>query len=211
MATLKRVTPVNSIIITIFRFTVETVNVTQMSNASSQPPVVTIARVITTQLLDREDIELYQFFLTAQDQTNAPLLTTVPVNITVLDDNDNDPIFPRSSYVFSISETTSNLLVMEFTVTDADSGRNGEVVFNLDPTVSSLFSLVSSGPFSTELYISHSLDREVVDSYLFTLFARDRGSPARTGQTQISITITVRNIIFIHVHNIIVVVLVWTG
>ncbi len=98
------------------RFSVELISVTQMSNVNSQPPVVTLARIVTTQALDREDVELYQFTLMAQDLTNMPLFATVPVNVTVLDVNDNGPVFPSSSYAFNTSEGTTVSLITEFTV-----------------------------------------------------------------------------------------------
>lgn len=98
------------------RFTVEIISVNQMSNAGAQPPVVTMARIVTTQALDREDIELYQLTLTARDLTSTPLSASVPVNVTVIDANDNSPFFPSPSYTFNISEGTTTSLVMEFTV-----------------------------------------------------------------------------------------------
>lgn len=76
-------------------------------------------------------------------------------------------------------------------VTDADSGINREVDFILDPPSRNLFSLSSSGPLSTELSLSHALDRETIDSYFITIYATDRGSPPLTGQTNISISIMV--------------------
>ena len=97
----------------------EIFSVSQVSNANSQPPTVTVARILTRQLLDREDVQLYQLTLIAQDRTDRPLAASVPVNVTVLDVNDNDPIFPRPSFSFNISEGTSDQLVMEFSVSVA--------------------------------------------------------------------------------------------
>lgn len=98
------------------RFSVEIVNVTQMSSASSQPPVVTLARVVATQPLDRENVREYDLILTAADRTDSPLMAAVPVNVTVLDTNDNEPLFLSPSFSFSISEGTTDLFIMEFTV-----------------------------------------------------------------------------------------------
>ena len=98
------------------RFSVEIVSVTQMSSASSQPPVVTTARIVTNQPLDREDVGLYQFTVIAQDRTSSPLTGSTPLMITVEDVNDNSPVFPNSLYSFNISEGTSILLVGEFSV-----------------------------------------------------------------------------------------------
>ena len=79
-------------------------------------------------------------------------------------------------------------------VTDADIGVNSEVDFSLDPSVGNLFSLQSSGPLSTQLLISHLLDREAMDSYSLSIFATDRGSPPRTGSSTITINIIVRTL-----------------
>lgn len=80
-------------------------------------------------------------------------------------------------------------------VTDADVGVNSEVDFSLDPSASNLFSLQSSGTLSAQLLISHLLDRETVDSYSFSIYATDRGSPPRTGSAAITINILVRLIV----------------
>ena len=98
------------------RFSVEIVNVTRMSSANSQPPVVTLARIVTTEVLDREDVEVYLFTLTAEDRSSQPLISTIPVNVTVLDMNDNTPFFSSPSFTFSISEGTTDLTVMDFNV-----------------------------------------------------------------------------------------------
>ena len=98
------------------RFSVEVVNVTQMSISGSQPPIVTTARVIASQPLDREETEQYQFNLVAEDRSSVPLSATVPVVVSILDVNDNSPLFPSPFYSFSINEATENTLVMEFDV-----------------------------------------------------------------------------------------------
>lgn len=98
------------------RFSVEIISVMQMSSANSQPPVVTRARIVTTEPLDREDVREYALIMTAADRTDTPLMATVAVDVTVLDVNDNEPLFSNPSFAFSISEGTTDLLIMEFTV-----------------------------------------------------------------------------------------------
>ena len=82
--------------------------------------MITVAAIITTQALDREDIGSYQFSMTAQDQTSNPLSATVPVFITILDVNDNSPIFPSTSYIYSVSEGTEDSLLSVFNVSLLD-------------------------------------------------------------------------------------------
>ena len=85
------------------------------------------------------------------------------------------------------------MYVLKLQVTDADIGSNAEVDFSLEPSVNTLFSLQPSGPLSSRLSFSHTLDREANDSYSFLVFAVDRGSPSLTGSAAITITITVSN------------------
>ena len=98
------------------RFSVEVVSVTQMTNANLQSPVVTLARIVTTQSLDREDTGSYNLVMIVSDRTSMPLSASVPVTVAIRDVNDNAPLFPQPSYNFTISEGTSDLLIMNFTV-----------------------------------------------------------------------------------------------
>lgn len=100
---------------------VETLSVSESSSAGLQPPVVTTARVVTTETLDREDTALYRLTLNVQDSTASPLTASVPLTVTVLDVNDNSPLFSQSSFSFTVSEDTENLLLMDFTVSDCYS------------------------------------------------------------------------------------------
>lgn len=76
----------------------------------------TIGQVITTRLLDREDVSLYQLTLVAQDRSSSPLSSTVPLTISILDVNDNSPAFSRPSWTFNLPENTNGTLIMDFNV-----------------------------------------------------------------------------------------------
>lgn len=77
-------------------------------------------------------------------------------------------------------------------MTDADIGLNSEVDFTLDPVSANLFNLVPTGSRSTELLVNHALNREAIDVYNIELYAIDRGTPSRIGETNITLIITVR-------------------
>ena len=76
-------------------------------------------------------------------------------------------------------------------MTDQDLGSNAQVDFRLEATVQGLFSIVNTGPLSIELLLRHQLDRENRESYLFRIFAIDRGLPPQIGQTEIALTVLV--------------------
>lgn len=98
------------------RFSVETVNVIQMSVNGSQPPVVTNARLVTSRSLDREEVATYQFNLIAQDRSSMPLSATVSMTVNIVDINDNNPVFSSPSFAFNINEGTTNTIVTQFIV-----------------------------------------------------------------------------------------------
>lgn len=169
----------------------------------------TQARLLTTQVLDREEQDTYQLSLVGQDRGNPPLSSSVLITISLLDVNDNPPLFSQPSWSFNLAENINNALIMDFNVkwhqkhnncwsfsssfqvTDADLDNNTGFDFSLDPSVDGLFSLVDSSPYSVSLFLSHSLDREMRVSYSFFIAATDRGQPRLTGQTQVTISVVV--------------------
>lgn len=63
---------------------------------------------------------------------------TSQVTIEVLDINDNDPLFAEEDYAFKIEENLARgTFVGRIQATDADSGLNSDLRFNLIPSNSS--------------------------------------------------------------------------
>jgi len=59
-------------------------------------------RLILKQRLDREELEYFTVTVLAIDGGDPPMTGSVYINITVLDANDNNPIFENSSYEVSL-------------------------------------------------------------------------------------------------------------
>uniref|UniRef100_A0ABM0MVL1 Cadherin-23-like n=1 Tax=Saccoglossus kowalevskii TaxID=10224 RepID=A0ABM0MVL1_SACKO len=53
--------------------------------------------------LDREDVEMYQFTVEASNAADFAVISSVPLNITLIDNNDNAPIFDETE-IFEVSE-----------------------------------------------------------------------------------------------------------
>lgn len=83
---------------------------------SNAPTTVVVGRISTARALDREDREVYQFVLVAEDSSDFPLTATVPLQITLVDVNDNTPTFMQPLWSFSIEENMEDVLIMEFNV-----------------------------------------------------------------------------------------------
>lgn len=77
---------------------------------------VTRGRISTAQLIDREDTDMYQLTLTAQDLSVSPTSASIPLVVGVMDVNDNAPMFAQRSWDFTLRENTNNVLIMEFNV-----------------------------------------------------------------------------------------------
>ena len=87
-----------------------------MSTIEAQPPIVTRGRLVSRELLDREEIETYSLSILARDMSERPLNMTVPVTVTILDRNDIAPTFSQSINRFNILEGTRMTLVTELFV-----------------------------------------------------------------------------------------------
>ncbi|XP_061607074.1 protocadherin-16-like isoform X2 [Phyllopteryx taeniolatus] len=139
--------------------------------------------------LDRETKAEYTLEVTATDRGGPALSTVVTVKIRVLDVNDNNPVFGRSSYNADVSEDAAEgSQVLMVSATDADDDVNGKVVYFLSHEAHGAFAVdEQTGRITT----SAPLDREKQASYSFQVFAADL-SPAspRNSSAQVTITIT---------------------
>ena len=141
------------------------------------------------QSLDRETKAHYAMSVTAFDHGSPQQSTTVDVNVTVLDVNDNAPIFGRSAYTIRISEGVQPPVVMDtITASDADAGSNGSVslTLNISSADSKLFSLSSR---SGLLSLISSLDRETAARHDFFVSATDAGSPPKTSSAAVQVIV----------------------
>ncbi|XP_023698689.2 protocadherin gamma-A11-like isoform X34 [Paramormyrops kingsleyae] len=82
--------------------------------------------------LDREQQQELKLLLTAVDGGIPQRSGTVLVHVTVLDANDNIPVFSQAVYKVSLPENSPlDTVVVTVSATDADDGANGEVSYEL--------------------------------------------------------------------------------
>ena len=83
-------------------------------------------------LLDRETTESYSLTVQATDQGAPSMLSTVVVNVTILDVNDNTPICSQASYVIEVAENfTVNNTIVNLQCSDADQGQNAVFTYSI--------------------------------------------------------------------------------
>jgi hypothetical protein len=100
------------------------------------------------------------------------------VNVVVEDENDNAPVFERSSYEGHVEENsragTEVILNHLIRATDADMGNHAQFTFTLHGDGSELFT-VDQG--SGRVFVKGLLlDREEKAVYLLRVVARDKGN-----------------------------------
>ncbi|XP_049897724.1 protocadherin beta-15-like [Epinephelus moara] len=83
--------------------------------------------------LDREDKKEILLLLTAFDGGSPQRSGTVVIHVTVLDANDNVPVFSQAVYEASLPENSPlDTLVITVSATDADEGIHSEITYGFD-------------------------------------------------------------------------------
>ncbi|XP_062943716.1 protocadherin alpha-1-like [Cynocephalus volans] len=141
--------------------------------------------------LDREETPELHLLLTATDGGKPELEGTVQLLITVLDVNDNAPLFDQAMYRVHLLETTANgTLVTTLNASDADEGVNGAIVFSLgsdvSPNIQEKFKIDSR---SGEIRVIGKLDYEETKSYEIRVKAVDKGSPPMSNHCKVLVKV----------------------
>ncbi|CAG0913257.1 unnamed protein product [Notodromas monacha] len=152
------------------------------TNPSGETPYLHLE---STGNFDRETQAFYQLNISARDGGEVPKFGYLLVNVTILDVNDNPPIFDHSDYVVSLNESVApGTRVLQVTATDVDEGDNSRITYFLSPGNSQF----SVDPDTGEITTSKSLDCDE-KSCVFTVFARDHGSPRQDGRTYVTVNL----------------------
>lgn len=130
--------------------------------------------IIRTQArLDRENVSSYSVIVIARDQGDPALSGSATVIISVLDKNDNEPMFNQSRYTFTVNENApAGSQVGILYATDQDEGENAVITFTGPDSVP--FTIFPGGYIKTD----RVLDREVQNRYEFIARARDKDHEA---------------------------------
>ncbi|XP_046901944.1 protocadherin gamma-A11-like isoform X13 [Hypomesus transpacificus] len=132
--------------------------------------------------LDREKEQDVTLILTAVDGGTPQRSGTVVIHVTVLDANDNKPVFSQNVYKVNLPENSlKGSVIITVSATDADEGANGEVTYAFGPVsekLSELFSLdIKTGDISIvgeidfEKESTHELSIQAKDNFGLTSFA----------------------------------------
>uniref|UniRef100_A0A8C5T0W3 Cadherin EGF LAG seven-pass G-type receptor 2 n=1 Tax=Malurus cyaneus samueli TaxID=2593467 RepID=A0A8C5T0W3_9PASS len=126
--------------------------------------------VRTLRRLDRENVPLYSLRAFAMDKGVPARRTPVEIQVTVLDVNDNPPVFERDEFDIFVEENSPiGLVVARITATDPDEGTNAQIMYQIvEGNIPEVFQL---DIFSGELTALADLDYEAKAEYIMVVQA----------------------------------------
>ncbi|XP_053285311.1 protocadherin gamma-A2-like [Pleuronectes platessa] len=126
--------------------------------------------------LDREKQEQISLVLTAVDGGEPQMSGTMMIVITVLDANDNAPVFTQSTYKATVTENSpKGTVVATVTATDADQGSNAKILYSITNTLENIRKMFEINPTNGEVSIIANIDFEKSRHFQINLLASDDG------------------------------------
>uniref|UniRef100_A0A671QP82 Cadherin EGF LAG seven-pass G-type receptor 2-like n=1 Tax=Sinocyclocheilus anshuiensis TaxID=1608454 RepID=A0A671QP82_9TELE len=126
--------------------------------------------VRTLRRLDRENTPVYNLQAFAVDKGVPPLKTPVDIQVTVLDVNDNPPVFEKDEFDIFVEENSPiGLVVAHISASDPDEGSNAQIMYQIvEGNIPEVFQL---DIFSGELTALTDLDYETRLEYIIVVQA----------------------------------------
>ncbi|XP_034453268.1 protocadherin gamma-A1-like [Hippoglossus hippoglossus] len=154
----------------------------------SSPDGRKYAEMILQKPLDRETEPKISLRLIAVDGGTPHRSGTVNIYITVLDANDNPPVFNQSLYRAAVNENAlKGTYITTVNASDADSGSNGQVTYrftNMKEQLADIFHLDST---TGTITLSGQVDYEKDKKYEIIIEAMDQGGLTDSSKVLIEI------------------------
>lgn len=142
-----------------------------------KPDGSTDLRLILIEPLDREQEPVHRVTVYAFDGGDPPRRGSLNVTISVLDVNDNAPVFERESYHVTITENCPiHATVLRVRATDRDVGKNAELTYFLGVSTLQNFGETFHVDNATgEIVVIGVVDYETTPVYQLMVSVRDNG------------------------------------
>ncbi|XP_065146675.1 protocadherin gamma-A12-like isoform X41 [Paramisgurnus dabryanus] len=147
------------------------------------------AELVLEKELDREQQEEIDMILTATDGGTPQRSGTAVIHITVLDANDNVPVFSQSVYKVTLPENTpSGTSVITVSATDADEGPNGEVSFEFSRISDKAAKVFSIDRTTGKMLVIGKIDYEKDKKYEMGIQGKDASGLSSTAKLIIDVS-----------------------
>nr|XP_057919304.1 protocadherin beta-16-like isoform X12 [Doryrhamphus excisus] len=143
-------------------------------NVNTKPGGRKYCELVLDKELDREDKKDIMLSLTAYDGGSPQRSGTVVIHVTVLDANDNVPVFSQTVYKASLPENSPlDTLVITVSASDADEGLNSEVTYAFDHVSDARSNVFTLHPKTGDVRVAGVVDYEKMSTYEMQISAKD--------------------------------------
>ncbi|XP_030000841.1 protocadherin gamma-A5-like [Sphaeramia orbicularis] len=126
--------------------------------------------------LDREKQERISLVLTAVDGGEPQMSGTMQIIITVLDANDNAPVFTQPTYKATIIENSpKGTVVATVKASDPDQGSNGKITYSITNTLDNVKKIFTINGDSGDVSLIGDIDFEKSRHFQINVLASDDG------------------------------------
>uniref|UniRef100_A0A3B4ZDK2 Protocadherin gamma-C3 n=1 Tax=Stegastes partitus TaxID=144197 RepID=A0A3B4ZDK2_9TELE len=153
------------------------------------------AELVLQNPLDREQQSAHQMVLTAVDGGSPERSGTAQIDITVLDANDNAPVFDQSFYRVRLAENApKGTVVIKLNASDLDEGPNADITYSFSGhapiKVRQLFSVDSH---TGEIKVKGVIDYEKARMHEIYVQAKDKGPSAVAVHCKVLVNVLDKN------------------
>ncbi|XP_077957370.1 protocadherin gamma-A2 isoform X43 [Gasterosteus aculeatus] len=126
--------------------------------------------------LDREKQEQISLVLTAVDGGEPQMSGTMLIVISVLDANDNAPVFTQPTYKALVTENSPvGTVIATVSASDADQGSNGEITYSITNTLDDIRKVFDVNEKNGDVTLIGKIDFEDLRNHQINLLASDEG------------------------------------
>lgn len=147
-------------------------------------------QLVVLQTLDREIEDSYTLYLVASDNGTPVLSSSMMLNVTIMDANDNIATFTQEHYEFNVAEDMElNQVIATVQANDPDAGDAGRVIYQFSARSQDLYGSIFSINQNGEIFMTTKLDYETQNSYELTVSASDSAPNARKSDAVVTINV----------------------
>ncbi|XP_035979315.1 protocadherin gamma-A4-like [Halichoerus grypus] len=138
--------------------------------------------------LDREEEAVHHLLLTAFDGGDLAHSGTVKIHVTLVDTNDNAPIFTQPEYHVKVPENVPvGYRLLTVKATDPDEGANGEVTYSFRKVRDKMSQLFQLNSLTGDITILGDLDYE--DSGFYDIDVEAHDGPGLRARSKVLVTV----------------------